>query len=206
MKLIIRFVSVLFLLPSFGILFFGESEKLNPLTRIFIQDHDSRTIKWADVSESKNKNISISSFYENVVINHIDLGSENNKAHRTEAFCNLGTHILCVTGQQATSALVILNAMEPNPSPKFISLNGTKGTKPINPIVTVDKDSKPIAFVFHDSQKGNEADNFLDIIYLDPNKDGNWNDAEIIKNLKVDKSFVQGNFGHHDLSFDADNK
>jgi DNA-binding beta-propeller fold protein YncE len=41
------------------------------------------------------------------------------------------------------------------------------------------------------------------VIDLDPNKDGDYSDAKILKSLEVGPSAVDGHYGHHGVAFDA---
>ena len=143
---------------------------------------------------------------EEVKIHHISLGKDGEKARRTGAFSQMDHHVLCVTGKEATSSLVVLNAMETIPKAIMIPLNGKKGCKPLSPVITKGRDSKPMAFVFHDAPKDSDIPSFCDIVYLDPNGDGSFADAEVIKSFEVGKCCVEGHYGHHDIAFDADNQ
>jgi hypothetical protein len=143
---------------------------------------------------------------EDVKLNHISLGKDNDKPKRTGAFAQVDHYVLCVTGKETKSNLVLLNAMDSNPQAKMIPLNGKKGCRPLTPVITKGIDSKPLAFVFHDAPKDEETASFCDIIYLDPNGDGNFSDAEVVKSIEVGKSCVEGHYGHHDITFDADNQ
>lgn len=139
---------------------------------------------------------------EDVKLHHISLGKDGEKPRRTGAFAQMDHHVLCVTGKETMSNLVILNAMDSDPQARMIPLNGKKGCKPLTPVITKGSDSKPLAFIFHDAPK--DAASFCDIVYLDPNGDGNFSDAEIVKSFEVGKSCVEGHYGHHDITFDAD--
>lgn len=143
---------------------------------------------------------------EDVKLNHISLGKDGEKNRRTGAFAQLDQHVFCVTGKETMSNLVILNAMDSNPRPMMITLNGRKGSRPLTPVITRGIDSKPIAFIFHDAPKDVETTSICDIVYLDPNGDGNFSDAEVVKSLEVGKSCVMGHHGHHDITFDAENQ
>lgn len=140
---------------------------------------------------------------EEVKIHHIDLGKDGDRPRRTGAFATHGRHVVFTTGKNEHSALAILDAAA-DPKPHFVPLGVKKGTQAVTPEVIETADGKLLAFVFHDRISGSDADDLLEVIALDPNGDGDWRDARVIKSQKVGASAVEGHFGHHDIAFDAD--
>jgi hypothetical protein len=141
-----------------------------------------------------------------VKVHHIPLGKDGDKPRRTGAFINHGQYVLLVTGKEATSALVLLDAKEAEPKPISVPLKVGKGSKALTPAVATTPEGKAYAFVFHDHDKDVDVKDVLDIIALDPDGDGRCTDAKVVKTLKVGKSAVEGHFGHHDIAFDADGR
>jgi len=141
---------------------------------------------------------------DDVKVNYISLGKDGEKARRTGAFVNHSHHVLFVTGKEATSALVLLDAKKAEPKPISLALGVKKGTRAVTPRVAVTSEGKAYAFIFHDHAKGVDVEDALEIIALDPNCDGDCSDAKVVKTLKVGKSAVEGHFGHHDMAFDAE--
>lgn len=141
---------------------------------------------------------------DQVKIHHISLGTEGDKPRRTGAFTTHGHHVIFTTGKSDNAALAILNAKDAEPKPIFVPLAVKKGTSPTTPEVVNTAWGKDYAFVFHDHAKDVDAEDILDIIALDPNGDGHFTDAKVLKSLKVGKSAVDGHFGHHDIAFDAE--
>lgn len=142
---------------------------------------------------------------DQVKVRHIDLGSEGDTPRRTGSFHTLGRYVLFVTGKQAPQ-LVILDAQATEPQPRFVPLTPTPGTTALLADAVTTVDGKPYAFVFHDRKKDAEAADRLEIVALDPNGDGRFDDARPIKTLTIGASAVEGHFGHHDLAFDADRR
>lgn len=140
----------------------------------------------------------------------ISLGKDGDKPCRTGAFADLGHYVLCVTGRGASSALVLLDANVDEPKPVRIPLDVQPGTRALTPIPFTTAGDLAYAMIFHDREKAadtktdNPLHDKLQIVALDPNKDGDYRDAKVIKTLDVGASAVQGHFGHHDLAFDAD--
>lgn len=136
-------------------------------------------------------------------VHHIPLGADGETPRRTGAFANHGRHVLFVTGKEAASALVLLDARQPEPKPVTVPLAVKKGTRAVTPAVAVAPDGTAYAFVFHDRLKDAAAEDALEVVQLDPNNDGDCSDARVVKTLKVGRSAVDGHYGHHDIAFDA---
>jgi YVTN family beta-propeller protein len=143
-----------------------------------------------------------------VAVKHVSLGKTGDKPNRTGVFCTHGAAVLCVTGRGAGARLAVLNAAAADPQPVFVPLAGKDGTRPVTPAVAAPGGKNPLAFVFHDREK--DADDTvvdtLDVVALDPDGDGRFADATVVKSLPVGKSQVSGHAGHHDLAFDADGR
>ncbi len=166
--------------------------------KVFFAPADGVCWVEADTGLSKNQ--------DSVNIHHISLGKHGDVPRRTGAFSTVGHHILFTTGKNEDSSLVILNAKHASPQPQFLPLKVQKGNRPLTPIVTTTPEGKSYAFVFHNHSKDVEIDDALDVIALDPDGNGNFSDAQVLKTLKVGRSAVDGHFGHHDLAFDADSR
>jgi hypothetical protein len=143
---------------------------------------------------------------EEVKIHRIDLGKEGDKPLRTGAFINFKTNVVFVTGKDSSAALVVLNAKADEPKPIKLPISVKPGNQPTTPEVVITREGKGYALVFHDHAKDVDAEDRLDIFELDPNGDGDCADLKLVKSLKVGKSCVEGHFGHHDISFDADRR
>ena len=50
-------------------------------------------------------------------------------------------------------------------------------------------------------RKGSESNESLAVVDLDPNKDGNYSDALLVKSIPVGPSKIDGHSGHHDVCF-----
>jgi YVTN family beta-propeller protein len=139
-----------------------------------------------------------------VRVRHIPLGTDGDKPLRTGAFETHGRHVLCVTGKGAGGRLVILDAAAADPKPTFVRLNGQAGHKPLTPAVVAKDGKNPLAFVFHDHDADAQVEDVCDVVALDPNGDGRFDDARVVKTVPVGPSRVRGHFGHHAIGFDAD--
>jgi hypothetical protein len=141
-----------------------------------------------------------------VKINHISLGKSGEKPNRTGAFASHGKHLFCVTGKNADSKLVILDSSANQPEPIMVPLTGKPDQMPLTPSIVMVHGKTPMAFVFHDHPKDVDVKDHADVIQLDPNLDGKFDDAKLFRSIEVGSSAVEGHTGHHDIAFDADGR
>lgn len=142
-----------------------------------------------------------------VQIQHLSLGKDkNDKPVRTGAFTNFGKHVLFVTGSGEEAALQLLDAQQATPTPHKLSLKLPENVRPVGPIAGTMVGQFPVALVFHDPQEQSEETQHVSVIELDPNLDGNFQDARVAKTLEVGKSRVEGHAGHHDAAFISDRR
>jgi YVTN family beta-propeller protein len=141
-----------------------------------------------------------------VAVKHIPLGKDGDKPLRTGAFQTHGRHVLFVTGKEVGAKLAVLDAAAADPQPVLVGLTGGAGNKPLTPAVVAPGGKGPLAFVFHDHAQGVEATDKLDVVALDPDGDGSFADAKVVKTLPVGPSAVTGHHGHHGIAFDADGR
>ena len=182
-----------FSLPTGGI--HGATENSG---KIFFAPADG--ICWTEADHSASKKSSA------IKVHHIPLGKDGDKPRRTGAFATAGHHVVFTTGKEENSSLVILNAKEANPKPVLIPLGVKKGSQATTPEIMTMPDGKAYAFVFHDHAKDVDVQDWLEIVALDPDGDGQFTDAKSVKTLKVGKSCVESHYGHHNLAFDADRR
>lgn len=140
---------------------------------------------------------------DQVKVTHVPLGKDGDEPLRTGAFAAHGRWVLCVTGKEAAGKLVLLDAGAADPKPVFVALTGGAHHKPLTPAVVLAGGKVPLALVFHDHPKGAGATDRLDVVALDPNADGDFADAKVVKSLPVGPSAVDGHHGHHAAGFDA---
>lgn len=141
-----------------------------------------------------------------VQVHHLSLGKDGDKPRRTGAFESHGKYVLLVTGKGPGSELVLIDAKAKEPTMTTVALDVQKGSAALTPRVAQTREGKVYAFVFHDHAKDVDVKDLLEVIDLDPNGDGEYKDAKVVKRMEVGKSAVEGHFGHHDLDFDADRR
>ncbi len=141
---------------------------------------------------------------EDVVVNHLSLGQQDEKPRRTGAFTLHGRHLMFTTGKSTGSQLAILDTGSAKLQPVFVNLGVQEGAMAVSPVVEKTAQGRVLAFVFHDHPADVEMDDHLSIIDLDPNRDGSYADAVVTRRLPVGPSEVEGHNGHHAISFDAE--
>lgn len=141
-----------------------------------------------------------------VTVNHISLGSEDDKPLRTGAFTTLGNNVLLISGTGDSTFLGMLNASASNPVLQKISVPVEKGSRAFGPILLQPKKQSPVALIFHDSVEANQSPGTATIIQLNPNKDGSFSDAATMKQITVGPSQVSGHSGYHDAAGDEGGK
>ena len=141
-----------------------------------------------------------------IQVHHVRLGKDGDKPRRTGAFIETGRYVLFVAGKGPGSSLVMLDAKAKQPTPVNVPLGVRKGSHAITPVVASTQEGKAYAFIFHDRVKDAEVKDMLEIVALDPDGDGDFRDAKVVKTLEVGKSAVEGHYGHHNLAFDADRR
>lgn len=140
----------------------------------------------------------------NVKIHHLSLGKdeETKKLNRTGAFSTHRNYVLFVSGKGESARLCLLNAKLDQPAVISVPLKMQDGNAPAALQVMKTAWGKRLAFVFHNHSRELEQDEFLSIIDLDPDADLDFQDAKLLKQLKVGPSKVEGHYGHHAVCFD----
>ena len=135
----------------------------------------------------------------------IELGKENEKPLRTGAFVNWKNYVLFVTGQQKPM-LGIVDAAQPEPKLISVALTARQGLRPTSPYVVQTLEGKILALVCQDKPGDAQLEEILDVVHLDPNGDGSFQDAKLLRTIVIGPSAVEGHFGHHHIACDADGR
>jgi hypothetical protein len=139
-------------------------------------------------------------------IHHISLGKDGERPRRTGAFTTFEKHVAFVTGSGESAKLCFLDATAASPQVSEVSLKFAKGNRPTGLEFVKPRQGSPLAFVFQDHAADVEGPCRLTIIAVDPNADGNWQDAKVQSELDVGNAKVEGHGGHHCVAFDADRR
>ncbi|MEM8736247.1 MAG: hypothetical protein AAGG44_18600, partial [Planctomycetota bacterium] len=133
-----------------------------------------------------------------VDIHHISLGENaDGSAKRTGAFTNAGKNVLfTIGGRSGSPELCVLDASSPKPKVSKISLPVSEGHTISTPTAIRSRTGAQFALLFEE-QPGAGEDEKLHVIALDPNRDGNFGDAELKTSLPIGKSLIEGHSGHH---------
>jgi hypothetical protein len=140
---------------------------------------------------------------DELVVNHIDLGSDGDKPRRTGAFGNHAGHVLFLSGSGESSFLGLIDARREVPEVIRVSIEIDDRSRAHGPVVVGTRTAGALAYVFHDHPEGVGAPDVATMIRLDPNGDGEFSDAQVMGRLDVGASSVEGHGGHHDMASDA---
>lgn len=150
--------------------------------------------------------VNCSSKPADVKVNHLSLGQDGDKPRRTGGFQTLGHHVFCTTGQGDQADLIVIDAKASTPSPTIVRLSGKAGHKPASVLPVLVQGKVPHVVLFHDRNKDADITEMLDIVALDPNGDGQYSDAKVVKSIPVGQSAVAGHAGHHEACTDSDGR
>jgi hypothetical protein len=139
-------------------------------------------------------------------IHHLSLGKVDDKPLRTGAFATFGRYVACTTGGGKHTAIGLIDASRPSLELIRIPLSLAEGNRAVGPYFVQPRKGSPLGFVFHDHPAATDAPNRLTLLELDPDGDGQWNDARMAEEFDVGKSRVEGHAGHHSLDVDADRR
>lgn len=139
-----------------------------------------------------------------VKLQHLSLGkdAETKKPQRTGAFTSQRNFVLFVSGSGASARLCLLNAAQDQPALISVPLKMKEGNSPAGLEMVKTASGKRLAFVFHNHPQEVEQTEYLSLIDLDPNADLDFQDARLLKQIKVGPSKVEGHYGHHAVTFD----
>lgn len=143
---------------------------------------------------------------DEVTVQHLSLGTRDDKPRRTGAFVNAGRYVVCVAGKEADAGLALIDAAADSPQVLRLPLEARSGEHVTTPTVITRRDGSWLALVCHDHEADAQAQDRLTIVELDPNGDGAFDDARILKQLDIGPSAVEGHYGHHALACDADRR
>ncbi|WP_459554368.1 YncE family protein [Lacunimicrobium album] len=141
-------------------------------------------------------------------VNHIDLGKDDlneSRPRRTGAFNTFQNRYVAFTsGKGESTRLHTIDATQPSLPLNTIDLAFQPDDHASSVEIIKYRQSSPLAFIFHDHEEESEVATpcKLSVIKLDPNNDGNWQDAKLEKSLEVGPSKLEGHNGHHNITFD----
>lgn len=141
---------------------------------------------------------------QQVNVQYFSLGvdQETQKPHRTGAFKTHRNYVLFVSGKGPEARLCLLDAKPDTPELISVPLPMWTGNSPVSLEICQTAWGKRLAFVFHNHPQELEQDELLSVIELDPDGDLEFQDARLLKTMKVGASKVEGHYGHHSIAFD----
>ena len=138
---------------------------------------------------------------ETVQVNTVALDS--NAASSTGELTNEGSSVIFTAGTADLSTICIVNAAFSTPAVTKLPISVAEGLRLAN-LRTVLSLGKRYAFVFQERvDPASDVKEQLTVVELDPNRDRSFNDARVKATMPVGASKVNGDYGHHDITFDA---
>lgn len=136
-------------------------------------------------------------------IKHWSLGiDESGKPLRTGAFTTLSSRVLFTTGSGSTARLCWIDASAKEPDVEQLIISVDQGCTLATPIATTNRLGMSLVFLFQESRQPQVGDR-LTIVNLDPNRDNDWSDAHVVRELLIGNNAIEGHSGHHDLALFA---
>ncbi|TWT34764.1 YncE family protein [Blastopirellula retiformator] len=160
--------------------------------RVFFAPADG--ICWVDADTNLSKN------EKTAEVHHLSLGSDpdNKKPLRTGAFATAGHWVLFTSGSSQESFLGLIDAAADQPTVQKLPIETAAGLRLTTPTILETASGLRMALLFQDCHDGDVQEQ-LTAINLDPDRDGDFTDAKIVKHIPVGKSKIIGHGGHHDL-------
>lgn len=160
--------------------------------RVFFAPADG--ICWVDADRDLSKTA------ETAAVHYLSLGKdpETDRPLRTGAFANAGRYVLFTSQSSDKSFLGLIDATATEPTIHKLPIATAEGLRLTTPRVLETPSGLKMAFLFQDRHDG-DATEQLTAINLDPDRDGDFSDAKLVKNIPVGRSAIVGHSGHHDI-------
>lgn len=134
---------------------------------------------------------------ENVYAHHVSLGdNDDGTPKRTGAFENSGNAVLFTVGRSSSPEVCILDASSAKPAVSRIAVPVAEGNRLSTPKAVRSRTGARFALIFEESSDG-EQEEKLHIVSLDPDRDGDVDDAYLHKSISIGRSLIVGHSGHH---------
>jgi hypothetical protein len=134
---------------------------------------------------------------DSVTIHHLQIGtSAEDKPLRTGSFSNHGNLVLFCSGKGADARLCWIDAKASAPAISQLLLP-QQGDQSLSTPLVVTVRGRKLVCLLRESQSEPETDALL-VAELDPNRDGGYADAAIIKELPIGKNQIEDHSGHHE--------
>ncbi|EAQ77286.1 YncE family protein [Blastopirellula marina] len=160
--------------------------------RVFFAPADG--ICWVDADRNLSQN------EKTAEVHHLSLGEdpETERPLRTGAFANAGHWVTFTSRSSDESFLGLIDATATEPTIQKLPLETAEGLRLTTPRILETPSGLKMAFLFQDRHDG-DAEEQLSVVNLDPDRDGDFSDAKLVKSMPVGRSKVVGHSGHHDI-------
>ncbi|UUO04716.1 hypothetical protein M4951_15115 [Blastopirellula sp. J2-11] len=160
--------------------------------RVFFAPADG--ICWVDADRNLSQN------EKTAEVRYLSLGKdpETEQPLRTGAFANAGHWVAFASRSSEESFLGLIDAAATEPSLQKLPIETAEGLRLTTPRILETPSGLKMAFLFQDRHDG-DAEELLSVVNLDPDRNGDFSDAKLVKSMPVGRSKVVGHSGHHDI-------
>lgn len=140
-------------------------------------------------------------------IHHLPLGADpqSKSPFRTGAFNTIENLVLFQSGTEKQSFIGMINTATKPPSLNTLGIDPGQGLALSTPFCILAANGKKYAWIAsHRKESGNQE--VLTAVDLDPNNDGNPQDAIVHCTLPIGASAIRGHSGYHDITFLPDGR
>ena len=140
-------------------------------------------------------------------LHHLPLGADpqSKRPYRTGAFNTMENLVLFQSGTEKQSFLGMINTATTPPSLNTLVIDPGQGLALSTPFCILAANGKKYAWIAsHRKESGNQE--MLTAVDLDPNNDGNTQDAIVHRTLPIGASAIRGHSGYHDVTFLPDGR
>ncbi len=143
---------------------------------------------------------------ESVVVHHLSLGSDHDdKPLRTGAFARIDDHLVFTAGKGENSKLCWIDGSADEPSLGSLPIEVGEGEAITTPVTMKSRYGDTLAVLFGQFTEASGQDRML-IVNLDPDRDGDFRDANVATSIDVGANQIAGHSGHHAVTMLSDRR
>ncbi len=134
---------------------------------------------------------------ESVAVHHLSLGEDSEgKPLRTGAFARVGRDVVFNAGKGDATKLCWVDASASQPRVESLAIQVEEGEAVSTPVTMTSRYGETLAVMFG-QKKESQADDRMLFVELDPNRDGDFEDAKLKASIDVGPNQIVGHAGYH---------
>ncbi|MEO1616905.1 MAG: hypothetical protein AAFV88_13700 [Planctomycetota bacterium] len=143
---------------------------------------------------------------DSVAVHHLSLGKdEEDNPLRTGAFVNSGDHVVFTAGKGAATKLCWVDASADQPAVNSLPIQVDEGEAASTPVLMKSRYGDSLAVLFGQFKETPEKDRMV-IFNLDPNRDGQFDDAKLHQSVGIGPNQMMGHSGYHGVTMLPDRR